>query len=268
MGTQNLFHTSQTKMIPRDAEILSVWLLTEKFTDLIQFATTTNGPVTTAEKNQVNFIQKGDCYDIIDNDEGAKEKPWTPPDEDLGDCSECKKDQYCGQPITVNIDLQNLLTGKSSAFGGPTFNEQNSQRGRMVGVPIEFGDVCCLMNFLKSKEKLNIETQVIGIAIGKKTEIFPTDPNSNKCLWTEWFDHDMPCNSDGDREVHSEHQQRLEETYTGPLRICRPEEFGGTKVRRREAQKSRNARQKMQKRANAWDSLQIHLYKFLKRFHL
>merc|ERR1712142_124727 len=52
MGTQNLFHTSQTKMIPRDAAILSVWLLTERFTDLIQFATTINGPVTTAEKTK------------------------------------------------------------------------------------------------------------------------------------------------------------------------------------------------------------------------
>merc|ERR1712142_606054 len=228
MGTQNLFHTSLTKMIPRDAAILSVWLLTEKFTDLIQFATTINGPVTTAEKTKSISYRKETAMILLITMKELKRNHGHHLMRTLATALSVK-DQYCGQPITVNIDLQNLLTGKSSAFGGPTFNEQNSQRGRMVGVPIEFGDVCCLMNFLKSKEKLNIETQVIGIAIGKKTEIFPTDPNSNKCLWTEWFDHDMPCNSDGDREVHSEHQQRLEETYTGPLRICRPEEFGGDK---------------------------------------
>merc|ERR1712142_717158 len=228
MGTQNLFRTSLTKMIPRDAEILSVWLLTEKFTDLIQFATTINGPVTTAEKTKSISYRKETAMILLITMKELKRNHGHHLMRTLATALSVK-DQYCGQPITVNIDLQNLLTGKSSAFGGPTFNEQNSQRGRMVGVPIEFGDVCCLMNFLKSKEKLNIETQVIGIAIDKKTEIFPTDPNSNKCLWTEWFDHDMPCNSDGDREVHSEHQQRLEETYTGPLRICRPEEFGGDK---------------------------------------
>ena len=75
---------------------------------------------------------------------------------------------------------------------------------------------------------------MIGIAIGHKKDIFPLDgkflpkkyvrlnvfseENSDKCLWTEWFDHDTPCNTDGDREVHSEHQDYLMETYTGPLR--------------------------------------------------
>merc|ERR1712142_1001685 len=179
-----------------------------------------------SRKNQMNFLQKGDCYDIIDYNDGAKNKPWTPIDLDLGDCSDCKKHQYCGKTITINVDLQNLLLGMSSAFGGPTFNEQNAQDGRMVGVPIEFDCVCSLMKWLKTKENLNIKTQVIGVAIGPKNDIFPVDGESNKCLWTEWFDHDTPCNSDGDREVHSEHQQRLEETYTGPLRICMPQEMG------------------------------------------
>merc|ERR1719233_257912 len=179
-----------------------------------------------SRKNQMNFIQKGDCYDIIDNKEGATNKPWTPPDLELGDCSECKKDEYCKKAITVNIDLKNLLLGESSAFGGPTFNEQNAQEGRMVGVPIEFENVCALNKYFKTNDNLNIKTQVIGIAIGTKKEIFPIDENSDKCLWTEWFDHDTPCNSDGDDELHSEHQNRLMETYTGPLRICMPQEMG------------------------------------------
>ena len=51
--------------------------------------------------------------------------------------------------------------------------------------------------------------------------------NSEKCLWTEWFDHDTPCNSDGDTEVHSEHYQRLSETISGPMRICKPGEMVG-----------------------------------------
>ena len=35
-------------------------------------------------------------------------KPWTPPDLDLGDCSACKNDEYCGKSVTVNIDLKNV----------------------------------------------------------------------------------------------------------------------------------------------------------------
>ena len=40
-------------------------------------------------------------------------------------------------------------------------------------------------------------------------------------MWSEWFDHDTPCNSGGDTEKHTDHWQRLQETETGPLRICR-----------------------------------------------
>ena len=47
--------------------------------------------------------------------------------------------------------------------------------------------------------------------------------NSGTCLWTEWFDHDTPCNNDGDHEKHTDHYQRLQGTMTGPLRICEPE---------------------------------------------
>jgi len=179
-----------------------------------------------SRKNQMNFIQKGDCYDIIDGD-GAEKEPWTPPDLDLGDCEACKKDEYCGKKVTVNIDLKNIVMGESSAYGSSDFNEQNAQSGRMVGVPIEFSNICQLMKFMKSRENLNIKTQVIGIALGAKKEIFPLDKDSRSCLWTEWFDHDTPCNSDGDLEKHSDHIQRLEETHTGSLRICMPVEYGG-----------------------------------------
>ena len=47
--------------------------------------------------------------------------------------------------------------------------------------------------------------------------------NSGTCLWTEWFDHDTPCNNDGDHEKHTDHYQRLQGTMTGPLRICEPQ---------------------------------------------
>merc|ERR1719233_2616952 len=170
-----------------------------------------------SRKNQMNFIQKGDCYDIIDNNEGATTKPWTPTDLDLGDCSECKEDDYCKKPITINIDLKNLLFGESSAFGG-TYNDADGER--MVGVPITFDNVCSLFKYMKSKEHLNIKTQVIGVAIGKSEDIVPLDENSDKCLWTGWFDHGIPCNTDGDTESHTSHYYRMESTYTGDLRIC------------------------------------------------
>merc|ERR1719430_2060044 len=171
-----------------------------------------------SRKNQMNFIQKGDCYDLIDNNEGkTTTKPWTPTDLDLGDCSECKEDDYCKKPITINIDLKNLLFGESSAFGG-TYNDADGER--MVGVPITFDNVCSLFKYMKSKEHLNIKTQVIGVAIGKIEDIVPLDENSDKCLWTEWFDHDTPCATKGDSEVFSKHYGRLATSYTGDLRIC------------------------------------------------
>ena len=43
----------------------------------------------------------------------------------------------------------------------------------MVGVPIEFPNVCECMKFMHSKENINIHTQVIGVAVGKSEEIFP-----------------------------------------------------------------------------------------------
>lgn len=49
--------------------------------------------------------------------------------------------------------------------------------------------------------------------------------NSDTCLWTEWFDHDTPCNNDGDHEKHTDHYQRLDGTMTGPVRICKPDDI-------------------------------------------
>ena len=148
------------------------------------------------------------------------------------------------KPCRLNLETSSLqiLDGKSSAFGGPTYHEQTSQR--MVGVPIEFENICEMMKYFKSNENINVKTQVIGLAVGKKDELFPKNreyllfflsssynasilANSQKCLWTEWFDHDTPCNSDGDEEVHSEHYQRLDESITGPVRICKPSEMVG-----------------------------------------
>ena len=48
---------------------------------------------------------------------------------------------------------------------------------------------------------------------------------SDACVWTEWFDHDTPCNSNGDTESHEEHFMKLQESWTGSMRICKPTEL-------------------------------------------
>ena len=75
------------------------------------------------------------------------------------------------QRIIVELFSLQILDGKSSAFGGQTYHEQTSQR--MVGVPIEFENVCEMMKYFKSNENINVKTQVIGLAVGKKDELFP-----------------------------------------------------------------------------------------------
>ena len=45
----------------------------------------------------------------------------------------------------------------------------------MVGVPIEFPNVCECLQFIHSKENINIHTQVIGLAVGKREDIYPTN---------------------------------------------------------------------------------------------
>ena len=197
-----------------------------------------------SRKNQMNFIQKGDCYDIIDSKEGAKKKPWTDQELDLGDCSACRKDNYCNQTVTVNIDLKSLLFGESSGWGGKgnkvaENDKDRNKHGRLPGVPLEFPNICELMKFIQERKNVNIKTQVFGIAIGPRNEIFPTNKESLHCLWTEWFDVDTPCNTKGDIEDFSNHHQILQESFTGPTRLCNIEDFaiasqheGGSEITR------------------------------------
>ena len=72
----------------------------------------------------MNFIQKGDCYDIskayhtisfryiftfsVDNKEGAAEKPWTDENQSLDQCDSCEEHEYCNLTFTINVDLQNV----------------------------------------------------------------------------------------------------------------------------------------------------------------
>ena len=104
----------------------------------------------------------------------------------------------------------------------------------MVGVPLEFRGVCELMRWLKSSDQLNVKTQLIGLAVGRREEIFPKNckwsqalqhsshisspADSSLCLWTEWFDQDTPCNSKGDEELHSAHFNSLQQSWTGSSR--------------------------------------------------
>jgi len=190
--------------------------------------------ITNNRRNQVNFIQKGDCYDIIDNNNGAAKKPWVDEKEDLSDCDACSKDDTCKHSVTINIDLKNLLYGESSAFGGESFNEATAQR--MVGVPMDFKNICQMMRFFKNYKNINFNTQVVGFSLGQVSDIYPDRDESESCLWTEWFDYDTPCNSDGDTESHEEHFLSLQDTWTGSLRICKPkylvstEHYGGSEI--------------------------------------
>ena len=68
-----------------------------------------------------------------------------------------------------------MLYGKSSAFGGETFHQETNPK--TVGLALEYASVCELMNAMKVNDNLNIKTQVIGIAIGRRDELFPTQGN-------------------------------------------------------------------------------------------
>ena len=63
---------------------------------------------------------------------------------------------------------------------------------------------------------------------GNNVKCFCHSAESEACLWTEWFDHDTPCNSNGDMGSHEEHFLSLQETWTGSLRICKPKDLMGT----------------------------------------
>ena len=80
------------------------------------------------------------------------------------------------------------MSGVSSAFGGPLFHETDGQR--MVGVPLEFRGVCELMRWLKSSDQLNVKTQLIGLAVGRREEIFPEN-----CKWSPALQHSSHISS-------------------------------------------------------------------------
>ena len=48
----------------------------------------------------------------------------------------------------------------------------------MVGVPLEFRTVCHLMRWIQSSANLNLRTQVLGLAVGRREEIYPDNCRS------------------------------------------------------------------------------------------
>ena len=110
-----------------------------------------------------------------------------------------------------------MLYGKSSAFGGETFHQETNPK--TVGLALEYASVCELMNAMKVNDNLNIKTQVIGLVIGERDNVFPLEA-SDKCLYSEWFDFNTPNNNDGDEEQHGAHLNRLLDSVTQEFRIC------------------------------------------------
>ena len=113
-----------------------------------------------------------------------------------------------------------MLYGKSSAFGGETFHQETNPK--TVGLALEYGSVCQLMNAMKANDNLNNKTQVIGLVIGERDDVFPIG-GGDKCLYSEWFDFNTPNNNDGDEELHGAHFNRLQDSVTGEFRICSKE---------------------------------------------
>lgn len=62
------------------------------------------------------------------------------------------------------------------------------------------------------KNKMSVNT------ISKIKNVILYLSGGDNCMWTEYFDHDAPCNSDEDKELHSEHFRYLQSSYTGALR--------------------------------------------------
>merc|ERR1719402_150058 len=181
----------------------------------------------TSRDCQINYIQKGDCYEIIDGDGQKTEKQrWTEnlPDDDSNDiCEGCRNDTNCRKKVTFNIDLQNLLEGQSSAKGGPTYqkDDEDEAGARLVGVPVEFDNICEAMKYFSKRENLNINTQVIGFGHKKKHDLLPLQ--GDQCLWTEWFDFESPCLNTGEVEAFHIAKSVMMEQVSGPLRICEAE---------------------------------------------
>jgi len=129
----------------------------------------------TSRDYQINYIQKGDCYEIIHgNGKKYKKQPWTEPlpDDAKNDiCEGCRNDTNCRKKITFNIDLQSLLEGQSSANfaalkGDPTLY-------RLGVAPVVFDNICEAMKYFSKRENLNINTQVIGFGHKKKHDLLP-----------------------------------------------------------------------------------------------
>jgi len=175
--------------------------------------------------DQVNYVQKGDCYSIIDGGEAVKEKPWINVDPALQDkdCGSCRFHNDCGQPVVLNIELQRIIDGTSTAYGGEGY-KPGEDGSKMPGVPIEFNSVCEAMIWIQAHPNVNIKTQVIGYAIGRKEEIYPDSSSYDEtCLWTEWFDLNSPCFGWGDFENIGMHQTLVQHSVSGSQRICAPE---------------------------------------------
>ena len=49
----------------------------------------------------------------------------------------------------------------------------------MVGVPLEFRGVCELLRWFQSSDRVNVNTQVVGLAVGRREEIYPEN-----CRWS------------------------------------------------------------------------------------
>jgi len=169
-----------------------------------------------------------------------EKQPWTEPlpDDNYNDiCEGCRNDTNCRSKVTFNIDLQSLLEGQSSAKGGPTYQKDDDEEAgaRLVGVPVEFDNICEAMKYFSKRENLNINTQVIGFGHKQKRVLLPLQ--GEQCLWTEWFDFESPCRSTGDKEHHLDAKTTMLEQESGPLRICEEESVmkteyaGGSELR-------------------------------------
>jgi len=174
---------------------------------------------TNSRCEQINFAQKGDCYQIIDTKEKADALPWSS-DAKTADCGACRNDEYCNQKVVFIIDINSVLKGQSSAPGGGTFRASSDGHGnRMAGLPFDFENICEAMKTFESMPNINVKTQLVGVAFMEMKNLFTINADDAKCVWTEWFDHDTPCNSEYDLEEHCQHLAYLRSTKTGSYRI-------------------------------------------------
>jgi len=164
---------------------------------------------------QMNYIQKGDCYDIISGN--ADNSTWTTP-EVQPDCSKCLEDENCKREIVLNIDISSVLDGESSGYGGKKFDPRDEKR--MAGVPMEFSNVCEAMIFIGKNPNINMKTKLIGLIAGKLNDVIPLKSGTDACVWTEWFNTDDPCTGECDLEHYIHHAVYENIHYGSAMRIC------------------------------------------------